>query len=134
MGEQRLEWRGDFRFAGFDSRGHEVAIEGDAEGSGVKPSDMLPLSLAACAAYDVVNILRKQRQDLRGLDARIETVQDDDAPWTFREIRVRYVVRGDVDPDRARRALALSEERYCSVSATLRPSVRLELSIEVEPG
>jgi putative redox protein len=117
-----------------DSWGHEVAIDADRAGTGVKPSDMLPIALAACTAYDVVSILRKQRQEVRGLEASIESTQEGDAPWRFERIRVRYVLRGAVDERKARKAFELSESKYCSISATLRPSVRLEFDLSVEPG
>lgn len=133
MGRLRLDWDGGLRFTGVDSWGHHVTIEADPAGAGVKPSDMVPLALAACTAYDLVNILRKQRQDLRGLEADITAEQDPDPPWAFRRIVVHYTLRGEVDPSRAQRALELSEQRYCSVAATLRPTVSLELSVEVAP-
>ena len=134
MSTQRLVWEDGFRFTGTDSWGHTVSIDGDPGGAGSKPSDLMALSLAACTAYDVVNILRKQRQDLRALEAEIISTQDADAPWTYRAIEVRFVARGPVDPAKARKALALSEEKYCAISATLRPSVRLSFVIEVEPA
>ena len=67
-------------------RGRVVHIDTDPEGSGAKPADLLPISLAACTAWDVVNILQKQRQDLQGMDVRIETDQDEDPPWAFTRI------------------------------------------------
>lgn len=135
MSTQRLVWDGDFRFTGTDSWGTAVPIDAtEGSGTGAKPADMLPLALAACTAYDVVNILRKQRQDLRALECEITSTQLPDAPWTFTKIDVRYVARGEVDPNKARKALALSEEKYCSVSATLRPVVQLTFDIAVEPA
>ena len=95
-------------------------------------SDLLPISLAACTAYDIVNILHKQRQDLKELEASMESVQDAEPPWRFRKIAVKYIARGNVDPGKAKKALALSEEKYCSISATLRPVVDLTFEIEVE--
>lgn len=134
MSTQRLVWHDGFRFTGIDSWGHEVAIDADQAGTGAKPSDMLPIALAACTAYDIVNILTKQRQDLRGLEASIESTQEGEAPWRFERIRVRYVLRGTIDEAKARKALELSESKYCSISATLRPSVRLEFDLSVEPA
>jgi putative redox protein len=135
VSETRLVWHDAFRFTGTDSWGNEVAIDAtEGSGSGAKPADLLPLALAACTAYDVVNILRKQRQDLAGLEAVITSTQEADAPWTFTDVTVRYIARGSVDETKARKALALSEEKYCSVSATLRPAVRMTFTIEVAPG
>jgi putative redox protein len=133
MSKTRLVWHEKFRFTGSDSRGHDVAVDAHRDGSGAKPSDLLPISLAACTAYDIVNILYKQRQDLKTLEATIESTQASEPPWAFEKIVVRYVARGQVDPTKARKALVLSEQKYCSVSATLRPSVKLEFEIEVRP-
>jgi putative redox protein len=134
MSTTKLVWHEHFRFTASDSRGRDVAIDAHMDGKGAKPSDLLPISLAACTAYDIVNILHKQRQELAELEATMESVQDPDPPWRFREITVRYVARGDVDPVKARKALALSEEKYCSISATLRPVVNLTFEIRVEPA
>jgi putative redox protein len=133
MSTTKLVWHEHFRFTGSDSRGRPVAIDAHLDGKGAKPSDLLPISLAACTAYDIVNILHKQRQELRELEATMESEQDADPPWRFRLIAVRYVARGNVDPAKAQKALALSEEKYCSISATLRPVVDLTFEIRVEP-
>ncbi|GIW05625.1 MAG: OsmC/Ohr family stress-inducible protein [Dehalococcoidia bacterium] len=131
MGTQRLVWREGTRFTGFDSWGHAVEIGGDEHGTGLKPSDLVPLALAACTAYDVVTILTKQRQDLRGFDAQIETTQDDQPPWTFRRISVHFTLRGVVDPKKVAKAIDLAERSYCSVIATLRPTVELAFTFAV---
>ena len=101
----------------------QVRVGGDPEGPGAKPSDLLPLSLAACTAYDVVEILRKQRQDLRGLEAIVTSTQDEDPPWTFRAIHIEWVVTGDVDLHKAERAVDLAERTACAVAATIGPVV-----------
>jgi len=130
VGTQLLTWTGEeLQFLGQATYGEPVQIGGDAAGRGTKPSDLLPLSLAACTAYDVVVILKKQRQDLRGLEVEIVTTQDDDPPWTFRGIHMRFVLTGDVDEGKAVKAVDLAESKYCAVAATLRPVV--ELSHEV---
>jgi putative redox protein len=133
MGEVRLTWTGErLQFIGAPGYGSPVAIGGDAEGPGAKPSDLLPLSLAACTAYDVVAILRKQRQDLRGLEAIVVSTQDPEPPWRFRAIHVTWVVTGAVDLHKAERAVALAEGKYCSVAATLRDVVDLSYDVRVE--
>lgn len=121
------------QFVGEPGYGGPVPIGGDPDGPGAKPADLLPLSLAACTAYDVVAILRKQRQDLRGLEAVVTSTQDDDPPWTFRAIDVEWIVTGDVDPHKAERAVALAEGKYCAVAATIRGIVDLSYRVRVEP-
>jgi putative redox protein len=132
MGEVRLTWTGErLQFVGHTAYGEPITVGGDPEGPGAKPSDLLPLSLAACTAYDVVEILRKQRQGLRALEAVVTSEQDRDPPWTFRTIHVRFVLTGDVDERKAERAIDLAERKYCSVAATLRPSVAVTHSFEI---
>ena len=79
----------------------------------------------------MVEILRKQRQDLRELQVIVTSVQDPDPPWTFRSIHMRFVVAGTVEERKAERAVALAESRYCAVAATLRPVVALTHDVEL---
>ena len=135
MGEVRLRWTGErIQFLGFTHYGDPVRIGGDAEGPGAKPSDLFPLSLAACTAYDVVEILRKQRQGLRGLEAIVTSTQDEDPPWTFRAIHVEWVMTGAVDLHKAQRAVDLAERTACAVAATIGPVVALTHSVRIEPA
>ncbi len=129
---QRLVWRGGLLFEGEDSWGHRVAISGEQVTDGAKPSDLLPLSLAACLSYDVVEVLRKKRHDPDSLEVTVSSEQEDVSPRRFVRIALRFEVGGDVDPAAARRALELAEKN-CPVLATLAPTVRVETAIEVDP-
>jgi putative redox protein len=132
LGDVTLRWTGEgLRFEGRTSYGAPILTSDDPAGEGAKPSDLLPLSLAACTVYDVVRILGKQRQDLRGLEVRVSSEQDAAPPWTFRSIHLHFVLTGVIDDRKAARAIALSESTSCSVAATLRPVVRLTYSHEV---
>jgi putative redox protein len=132
MSDVMLRWTGEgLAFESTTSYGGPILTGNDPEGPGAKPSDLLPLSLAACTVYDVVVILRKQRQDLRGLEVRVTSEQDEDPPWTFRAIHMHFLVRGAVDDRKVARAIELSESKSCSVAATLRSVVRLSHSHEV---
>ncbi len=135
MGDVTLTWTGaGLRFTGLTSYGDPIAVGGEPDGAGAKPSDLLPLSLAACTAYDVVEILRKQRQDLRALVITVRSVQDPDPPWTFRSIHMSVALTGNVDEGRAARAIDLAERKYCAVAATLRPVVELTHSFTISPA
>jgi putative redox protein len=129
-GTQRLVWRGGLSFEGEDSRGYRVAISGDPNEEGAKPSDLLPLSLAACLAYDVVVVLRKKRQDLRSLQVVVASEQEEALPQRFVRIALRFEVGGDVEPAAAQRALEIAE-KDCPVLASISPSVRVDTAIEV---
>ena len=98
-------------------------------------SDMLPISLIGCSSYDVVEILGKQKQDLRELNVTAEATQDDDPPWRFRKVHIHYQAVGKgLDVERVRKAIMLSEEKYCSVYATLRDAIEITHDVEVVEG
>lgn len=129
-----MQWTGErIQFVGETRYGEPVRLGGDLEGPGAKPSDLLPLSLAACTAYDVVEILRKQRQDLRALEAIVTSTQDEDPPWTFRAINIEWVLTGAVDGNKAEGAVQLAEAKYCAVAATIRSVVDLTHTVRIEP-
>ena len=134
MSTQRLVWHEGQRYTGFDSWGNEVQVDGDPDsGRGSKPSDLLPVSLAVCTAYTLIDVLKKRRQNVRSLEATIETTQEEEPPWTFTRIDVHFAVTGDVEPAKAEKSLALAHEKYCSVAATLAGTVQMDFTIEVKP-
>ena len=78
-------------------------------------------------------ILHKQRQDLRTLEIELTTEQEPDAPFAFTSIHMHFLLTGKIEDRKADRAIALSEEKYCSVAATVRPTVALTHSFEIRP-
>ena len=130
---QRLIWRGSLSFEGEDSWGHRVAISADSAEEGTRPSDLLPLSLAACLSYDVVVVLRKKRQDLRAMEVVVDSEQEELAPWRFVNISLRFELVGDIDPAAAQRSLELARKN-CPVLATLAPTVNVVTSIVITTG
>jgi putative redox protein len=123
MGHAKITWFGGKQFVGVDSSKHSVVMssQDEANGTGMKPSDLLLVALAGCSAIDVIGILQKKQQDVKGLEINICGEQDQDPPWAFRRIEMEYVVKGRAIKEKAvADAIRLSEEKYCSVSATVR--------------
>ena len=142
MGQIALQWAGDdsTMFITRDSFGHMVVAgswpkdgeEGWVEWKGVKPSDLLVMALVSCSGYDVVTILRRQRQELTDLRITADANQASEPPYQFTDIHLHYVVTGrDLDPAKVERAIKLSEEKYCSVAATIRGVATITNSYEV---
>ena len=134
-GTVNIKWTGARMMLGVDSRGAAIPIgfnrDADPPWSGVKPSDLLLLAAASCSAYDVVEILQKQREPLEGLDIQCTGEQITEQPYKFVSVQLKYVIKGAVNPKKVERAIQLSEEKYCSVLATLRPSIELSSEFEI---
>jgi putative redox protein len=90
------------------------------------------VALLGCTSYDVVDILRKQRENVTALTVTADAKQAPEPPWQFTEIHMHYVVTGvDLDPKKVERAIKLSEDKYCSVAATIRGVTKLSYTFEV---
>jgi putative redox protein len=123
----RVKWVESRQFVGIDSTDHSVVMSSPKDGVGMKPSELLLVSLGGCTAYDVVNILEKKRQKLTGLEVAVSSEQDEDPPWTFRKIHLHYTLRGKGLKEKAvQDAIELSEEKYCSVAATVRGMAEID--------
>lgn len=132
MGQVNVTWVQNKTFIGTDSTNHSVVISAKEDNVGCKPSELLLMALASCTGYDVVNILEKRRVHLTDVRVTVTGEQDAEPPWTFRKIHVHYVVAGsNLKRDDVEKAIRLSEEKYCSVSATLRQSVEITYDFEV---
>ena len=131
-----LRWEGGQRFTSSDAYGHTVSVDAPMEDGepfdGFKPGDLMLTSLAGCSGVDLVNILRKQRQDVSAVDIRVKGKQAPEPPWTWEEIHLEYVVRGrGLKEPAVRRAVHLSETKYCSVGATLGGHCRITSSLKI---
>lgn len=102
---------------------------------GFRPMQLVLAGLASCSSIDVQNILKKQRQPVTDLQARVTAERaTDEIPAVFTKIHVHYIVTGDVDPAKAERAASLSLEKYCSVSKMLQSTATITHSVEVIPN
>jgi len=143
MGQIAVRWAGEdsTMFIGRDSNGQTVVTgswqkKGDEqwqEWKAVKPSDLLVISLCSCSAYDVVEILRKQRQDLTGLQVTADAKHASEPPYQFTDIHLHYVITGkDIPARKVEKAIELSQNKYCSVAATIRGVAKITYSFEVK--
>ncbi len=132
MGEVQITWVQNEQFVGTDSTNHSIVLSTGKDGTGSKPSDLLLVALGACSGVDVVGILLKKRQNLTDLQIKVSSQQDADPPWTFRKIHIDYIVRGKGISEKAvQQAIELSEDKYCSVAATLRGVAEITSSFQI---
>lgn len=116
---------GDFGFEAKDANGHIVKIDSKPESGGVnfgaRPMQLLLMGLGGCSGIDIVSILKKQRQTVEGFDIKIEGERETGTePSLWKKVNIVFELKGNIDIDKARRACALSIDKYCSVAETVR--------------
>jgi len=132
MGTATVKWIEGKQFIGVDSTNHSVVLSTPSEGIGIKPSDLLLIAVASCSAVDVVEILEKKRMTLTHLEISSSGEQDQDPPWTFRKIHMHFKIGGKNLTEKAvAQAIQLSEEKYCSVAATIRATAEIITDFEI---
>lgn len=119
-----------------NEQGNTVQMDGapDIGGSnlGFRPMQMLLAGMAGCSAIDVISILKKQRQDLKDIKVTVNGEREKDVvPSLYTAIHAHFRLYGNLDPDKARKAVELSIDKYCSVSKTLEKSARITYTVEV---
>lgn len=132
-----VRWTGEgMSFTAETGSGHLVAMDGAPDGGGrnlaPRPMEMVLLGTGGCTAYDVVLILQRGRHDVRGCDVRLVAERAAEDPKVFTRIEFRFTVRGrGLKRDVVERAVRLSHDKYCSASAMLARTAKIETSIEI---
>ena len=130
MTEARIIWTDKERFLGEANSGHAVVMDAGDPKTASTPMELVLIALCGCTASDIVGILRKKREPFTGLEVRAEAERADDFPKVYTSIKLIYRVRGAVSRAGMERAVQLSKEKYCSVSAMLEKTARIEFVIE----
>jgi putative redox protein len=120
-------------FVGFSPSGHAVTIDTDRDrNSAPSPMELLLLALGSCTGVDVVSILRKKRQTVTDYRVEVRGERRDEYPRSYKRMEVRHIVTGrNISERSVAQAVELSEQKYCSVAATLRPTVEIVSSFEI---
>ena len=125
-----VRYAGDELFIGTSPSGNSVAIDvkGDRK-SAQTPMEMLLVAVGACTAVDVASIMEKKRQDVREYTVEVTGTRAEEHPRKFTAFHVHHIVRGhNVSEQALAHAIELSDEKYCSVAATVRPTATITTS------
>ncbi|MGE5531336.1 MAG: OsmC family protein [Bacteroidota bacterium] len=124
------QWRDGFHFDLNTQSGHQLtadaAVEVGGADEGPRPTELLLAANATCMGMDVVSMLRKMRQDVRGYKLKITGQRADDHPRIFTYILIEHFIEGEVEETKLAHAIELSEEKYCTVSAMLNKVAKIE--------
>jgi putative redox protein len=125
-----------FHFEAQNENGNKVQIDASPEiggtNRGMRPMQMLLAAMGGCSSIDIVNILKKQKQDLRDIKVTVTGEREQGAvPSLYTEVHAHFKLYGPLDKDKAEKAVSLSVDKYCSVAKTLEKTAKVTYSFEI---
>ncbi|MCZ2127385.1 MAG: OsmC family protein [Anaerolineales bacterium] len=131
-----LNWRGKMTFEGAGPTGFAQRMDADessgGDNSGARPLEMLALGLAGCTAMDVISILTKKRQTIKGFQINFHSERANEHPKVFTAATLEYVFHGEnIDEAAVVRAIQLSAEKYCPAQAMLSKAFPIRLTYKI---
>lgn len=136
--ECTVRWTGldGMSFLAESGSGHATLMDGAVDGGGrnlaPRPMELVLAGTGGCTAYDVVLILRKSGQDIRGCEVKLNSQRADTDPKVFTAIHFHFIVRGrSLKPNLVERAIKLSHDKYCSASAMLGKTAAITMDWEI---
>ena len=125
-----------FHFEAVGASGVTQHIDGATDigghNAGARPMEMLLMGLAGCSAIDIVLILKKQKQVITDFRMKVDGMREKNAmPSPFKKIHITYLLKGQLDPEKVKRAIDLSMDKYCSATAQFRPSADITYSFSI---
>jgi len=132
-----VKWIDGMRFVAIPESGHAVIMDSSKDkgglDSGPRPMELLLISLAGCTGMDVIYILKKMRVQVQGFELKIDAERRREHPRYYSKVHVKYVFYGkDIPEDKVREAIELSQQKYCSVSATMKAVGEVTYSFEIK--
>jgi putative redox protein len=126
----------NFHMEAKNEQGNAVHIDASPDigggNNGMRPMQLLLAAMGGCSSIDVINILKKQRQDLKDIKITVTGEREKDAtPSLYTEVHAHFKLFGNIDADKAEKAVALSVEKYCSVAKTLEKTAKVTYSFEI---
>ena len=135
--EVTVRWINGMQFVGKTGSGHTVVMDTSTEFGGENmaptPMELLLVALGGCTGMDVMSILRKMEVRCECMEINIRGERSDEHPRVFKKIELAYRVKGkDIPEDKVKRAVELSQEKYCSISAMLKRVADITYRVEIE--
>lgn len=134
--KSELIWQEGLRFVGITESNHAIVLDSKKEVGGFEsapsPMELLSISLLGCTAMDVISILKKMRENVQEFKLFFEGQRSEEHPKIFTHIKIIYQFKGrNLNPENLKKAVQLSQEKYCSVSNMLKKSSQIEYEIKI---
>jgi putative redox protein len=126
----------DFAMEATNDTGNTLMMDGSegigGHNKGMRPMQLLLSAVGGCTAIDVISILKKQKQNIETFEIEVDGDSEKKETYSYyKTIKIKFIITGDVDEDKAKKAAALSHEKYCSVSKALEYSSKVTYEIEL---
>lgn len=134
--EATVRWTTDMQFLGVSGSSHTIAMDTGPDHGGTDtaptPMELVLIALAGCTGMDVVSLLKKMRVNFTRLEMKVKGERREEHPKIFTRIDLVYTIYGkDVNEDAVKKAIGLSQEKYCSVSALIRPACPVNYTYQI---
>jgi putative redox protein len=128
-----VHFAGEDLYVGITPSGHALTLDTNHDrNSAPSPVELLLVALGSCTAVDVISILSKKRQKVTSYRVEVTGERREDHPRSFKVMTVHHILKGtQISPQAVAQAIELSETKYCSVAATLRPTVQIHSDFEI---
>ena len=128
-----VHYGGNDFFIGISPGGHSLVMETNSERhSAATPVELLLIAVGGCMGADIVEILRKKREEVTDYRVEVRGERREDFPRSFRKIQMHHIIKGrHVSRKSVTTAIELSDTKYCSVAATLRPAAEISSTFEI---
>ncbi|MBI4822731.1 MAG: OsmC family protein [Nitrospirae bacterium] len=132
----KVKYVDGLQFVGESDSGHAVVMDGtpDVGGNdtGMRPMELLLVSLGGCTGMDVISILKKKKENVTGLELNIKGEKAENYPKKYTSVNIEFTVKGKgISEDAVKRAIELSMDKYCSVKATIEPTAKVSWSMRL---
>jgi len=136
MKKARLKWVENLKFIADAPSGHSIMLDGPPEAGGddsaVRPGELTLVALGGCTAIDVISMLKKMRVQVDSFETVVEGTPADDYPKVWVKLNVKYILKGrNIDKSKVEKAIALSKQKYCAVSAMLSKTAEMTHEVEI---
>lgn len=128
--EAKVIWQKEkLKFVGHVDGSPDVTMDSE---NGPTPMELVLMALGGCTGMDVISILQKMRQDIKNFEINLSAERAEEHPKVFTRINIEYVIYGsNIDENSVKRAIELSQDKYCSVGGMLKKALELTYSYKI---